>query len=552
MPVQNCPIYDPKRHRCVDVPLLPARSSFAKKPPRVLAFSQGQVYTKLDAYNFAFLSLLAYQDSNEVKQFFDSLNSGSRPVLRPEPEDIQTQESYLPVLCLPEKGGNFVKPQSISTSLMGTQAFFAIRETELVIACRGTEPAPSRKHFHEVPFTDISTDTDALQVTAPAYLSGDGRALLHRGFLASFEEMREGLEGFLHQNKSINFDSVKVCGHSLGGALAALCAVYLARKGVRRVLLYTFGQPRVGNLHFCREVDRLSNLVAFRLDHLGDPVPHVPPPWSGPLLDLMDAQPIHLALLPIRPSRILLRDLEAFRALTTKALDPDKGVYGHFGIHVPLARSDRGIPGVVVNGAQEITLTTLYLTPEEEGARTGAVPNQVSHHSMFEYLGIVQGDLLRFLGFLYESRDLRAGATYEFQQRQVQLVELRKELERRRELWRPNARGILPTEILSRTIQEIEWLEYAFQRCWDDGNGKSSDRIWQSIHGEYSGTKTFQDELRLQWEQRVFSAQDRVQEFVGQKTDLPNVEKVKTLMHDTKAREAEIPDLARKPELPQW
>lgn len=44
--------------------------------------------------------------------------------------------------------------------------------------------------------------------------------------------------------------SVIICGHSLGGASATVCAVYLADLGVKVEALITYGCPRVGNRKF--------------------------------------------------------------------------------------------------------------------------------------------------------------------------------------------------------------------------------------------------------------------------------------------------------------
>ncbi|KAL3099721.1 hypothetical protein niasHT_028335 [Heterodera trifolii] len=72
---------------------------------------------------------------------------------------------------------------------------------------------------------------------------------------------------------------VTFTGHSLGGALASLAAMRTVLEGMRRsdqIKLYTFGQPRVGNVEFAFKHDELipeSFRVVFRMDI----VAHMPP-----------------------------------------------------------------------------------------------------------------------------------------------------------------------------------------------------------------------------------------------------------------------------------
>ncbi|VDO78638.1 unnamed protein product [Heligmosomoides polygyrus] len=67
-------------------------------------------------------------------------------------------------------------------------------------------------------------------------------------------------------------------GHSLGGALAALAAARTVKQGLRpgdQVTMYTFGEPRVGDITFARNFDSMiknSYRVVFRRDI----VPHLP------------------------------------------------------------------------------------------------------------------------------------------------------------------------------------------------------------------------------------------------------------------------------------
>lgn len=78
---------------------------------------------------------------------------------------------------------------------------------------------------------------------------------------------------------------VLVTGHSLGGALATLCAVDFIRNvpGMAgKMDLYTFGCPRVGTPAWA---DYVHNLIPgdnySRVTHANDMVPHTPPQSIG-------------------------------------------------------------------------------------------------------------------------------------------------------------------------------------------------------------------------------------------------------------------------------
>ena len=68
-----------------------------------------------------------------------------------------------------------------------------------------------------------------------------------------------------------------VTGHSLGGALAMLFALRLKlRRGLTVAGVYTFGQPRVGNLPFSLAYDKALRTCTYRVVHADDLVPRVP------------------------------------------------------------------------------------------------------------------------------------------------------------------------------------------------------------------------------------------------------------------------------------
>ena len=70
--------------------------------------------------------------------------------------------------------------------------------------------------------------------------------------------------------------TVTVVGHSLGGALATLCATDLVmEENITSVRLYTFGCPRVGNEAFAKALQN-TTLVHTRVTHDRDVVPTLP------------------------------------------------------------------------------------------------------------------------------------------------------------------------------------------------------------------------------------------------------------------------------------
>lgn len=87
--------------------------------------------------------------------------------------------------------------------------------------------------------------------------------------------------------------TVYVAGHSLGGALASMAASSMVYEKIHSdPIVYTFGQPRVGDWAYAKEFDSKIK-KAWRVIHYADPVPHVPmcgetifdPPICNPCAD---------------------------------------------------------------------------------------------------------------------------------------------------------------------------------------------------------------------------------------------------------------------------
>jgi triacylglycerol lipase len=75
---------------------------------------------------------------------------------------------------------------------------------------------------------------------------------------------------------------VFITGHSLGGALAVLCAQKVNVTHLERVRgIYTFGMPRPGDAEFATAYDQLLGMRTYRLVHGNDVVPSLAPSFLG-------------------------------------------------------------------------------------------------------------------------------------------------------------------------------------------------------------------------------------------------------------------------------
>ena len=142
----------------------------------------------------------------------------------------------------------------------GAQAYLFGNESDVVVACRGTEPDD---------WNDVKADVNAFMVLAETV----GR--VHRGFKREVDDLWPQL-GKLIANERRN---LWFTGHSLGGAMATICAgrCFLAHIPAMPKAVYTFGAPRVGTRRYINNVD----VDLTRWVNNNDIVPRVPPTWLG-------------------------------------------------------------------------------------------------------------------------------------------------------------------------------------------------------------------------------------------------------------------------------
>lgn len=142
----------------------------------------------------------------------------------------------------------------------GSQAFRFRNDHDCVLAFRGTEP-------HE--WNDIKADVNVGTVIAGTV------GKVHRGFNAEVDDLWPMLEEALVANTQPLWFS----GHSLGGAMATICAARCFRSTIpsNPEALFTFGAPRVGDKAYAHHVQ----LRHFRFVNNNDLVTRLPPRWLG-------------------------------------------------------------------------------------------------------------------------------------------------------------------------------------------------------------------------------------------------------------------------------
>lgn len=142
----------------------------------------------------------------------------------------------------------------------GSQAYRFANEHDVVLACRGTEPNE---------WNDVQADANAVMSVVGTFGN------VHSGFNREVDDLWPVLEDLIRNNTK----PVWFCGHSLGGAMATICAYRCKTSSISSnpQELHTFGSPRVG----CKKYIRHAQITHYRWVHNNDVVTRVPPVWMG-------------------------------------------------------------------------------------------------------------------------------------------------------------------------------------------------------------------------------------------------------------------------------
>jgi triacylglycerol lipase len=186
----------------------------------------------------------------------------------------------------------------------GAQAYILSNEHDTVVICRGTEPNE---------WNDIKADLSAWTALAETV----GR--VHRGFKQEVDDIWPLLEQALANNAKTSWFT----GHSLGAAMAAICAGRCKLSVIESnpAGLYTFGSPRIGSRRY---VNHCKFPEYFRWVNNNDIVTRVPPIWMGyrhaGRMMYLDANGKFRRLTPARRAKDRWRGF--WRGLKARQLDP--------------------------------------------------------------------------------------------------------------------------------------------------------------------------------------------------------------------------------------
>ena len=196
-----------------------------------------------------------------------------------DPNSLPDDDYVRSIVCKTKEGKDLSHPVESSRSFKYFKAknginFIAFRKQDLVVLVFGSS-ATFTSHTNNQ-FTNhnvrLVKDGNDIIPAAPHF---------HQGFLRAwisiegtvYEQIRELTSEFSHQVDLV------VTGHSIGGAIATLAAVFLERNNFKIKGLFTFGQPRVGDVFLMIQANRFLQTNAYRFVNESDIVPRLPPPY---------------------------------------------------------------------------------------------------------------------------------------------------------------------------------------------------------------------------------------------------------------------------------
>lgn len=186
-----------------------------------------------------------------------------------------------------DKYPNAIYLEDIKTD---TQGFMIPLLDTLLISFRGTQQDK-----------DWITDFNGFHEVVP-YGNYHSDVRVHRGFIGAYRSVRDVIHAYINKNPDIK--NIRIAGHSLGAALATLCAVDMQYNFPDKdISCYPSGGPKVGNKAFVRSYNKRVP-DTYRTYMRTDIVPTLPPAW---LEKMFKQRSYHTAIgNPIGPRNIFI------------------------------------------------------------------------------------------------------------------------------------------------------------------------------------------------------------------------------------------------------
>lgn len=168
---------------------------------------------------------------------------------------------------LPKPTAAYEKSFVIEDRNTDTHCFALVNKNTMTLVFRGTNSIKG-----------LVNDIKFFKKSVP-YDNASPKIKVHTGFINAYksEKIRGNILGLMNDE----IDSVRVTGHSLGGALAILCAIDLQYNFPDRDYeVIVFGSPRVGNKAFKKSYDKRI-FKTVRVKNKGDIISALPFSFMG-------------------------------------------------------------------------------------------------------------------------------------------------------------------------------------------------------------------------------------------------------------------------------
>lgn len=164
-------------------------------------------------------------------------------------------------LCVLGKRGCIKQVAFIDKGMSQVWLFEDTENNELIVSFRGSDS-----------MWDVLTNFCILP--EPFMVRGEG-GLVHKGHLKCYKTVRNDILGHVMEFVKKNGERVSVCGHSLGGACATICALELALLTNLHVTCYSYGAMAFADRQFNQSTQRTVK-DSWRVVHEGDFAPGIP------------------------------------------------------------------------------------------------------------------------------------------------------------------------------------------------------------------------------------------------------------------------------------